>query len=128
MLFQQFLSLLVLGDANELRVDEALAEVELLVTSPAEVLGADVAIVGLRALAIHSICGVTLRAAHALAECQCQPLALSLLRVQADTDNTILTATDEAMRHPFLLVNELQVSFSNTTDRLLVHVLDIFYF
>lgn len=68
LLLEEFLSFLILSNPDELGVCEALAEIELLMTGPAEVLGADVAVVGLRALAIHSVCGVALWTAHTLAE------------------------------------------------------------
>jgi hypothetical protein len=68
LLLQKLLSLLILSYSDKLGVREALAEIELLMAGPAEVLGTDVAVVGLRALAIHSVCRVTLRTAHTLAE------------------------------------------------------------
>ena len=71
LLFQQLLSLLILGNANDLGVHEALAEIELLMACPAEVLGTDVAIVRLRALSIHCVSGVALRTTHALTKSQC---------------------------------------------------------
>ena len=128
LLLQKLLPFLILSDPNELGVGEALAEIELLMAGPAEVLGADMTVVGLRALTIHSVRRVALWAADTLAESECQPLALSLLRVEANTDDTILAAADEAMRHPFLLVDELQVAFTDTADRFFVHVLDPFNF
>ena len=71
LLLEEFLSFLILSNPDELGVCEALAEIELLVACPAEVLGTDVAIVRLCALSIHRVCRVTLRTAHALAKSQC---------------------------------------------------------
>jgi hypothetical protein len=52
---------------NQLRLRVAVAIVELLVATPTEVFGANVAIVGLRCLTVNSVCRIALWASYTLA-------------------------------------------------------------
>lgn len=108
-----------LGDGVDERcglLDVALAVVELLVTSPTEVLGTDMAVVRLGALSVHCVGGVALRAPHALAQGQCQPLALSFVVYVADAHDAVLVVAYQAVGHPLLLVHELKITLANAAD------------
>ena len=92
---------------------------------PAEVLGADVAVVGLGGLSVHSIGAVALRAADAAALREGGPLAgtneVETLRVLAiEADNAIFAATRYAVSHPLLLVGELHVAITDAADGRLI--------
>jgi hypothetical protein len=86
------------------------------VARPAEVLGADVAVVGLCTFSIHGVCRVALWASHAFAQGQGQPLTLALFIVLTLTNNAIFVGTNQAVSHPLLLVNELHVAFTHAAD------------
>ena len=98
---------------------------------PAEVLGADVAVVGLGGLSVHSIGAVALRAADAATLSEGGPLAgtngVEALRVLAiEADNAIFAATRYTVSHPLLLVGELHIAITDTADRGLIKLFDAF--
>jgi hypothetical protein len=110
---------------------EALAETDLLVAAPTEVLGADVAVVGLRLVSVDGVGRVTGWASYALTLSQGQSLPLfvllHILICCSNTHHAILTLALDAVGHPLDLVNKLEVVFANAADRLLVHVFDSLY-
>jgi len=95
-------------------LDKANAEVELLVTAPAEVLGADMTIVGLSGVSIDSVCRVAFRTSHTLTSSKRK--ALVLASVGTNTDNAELTLANEAVCHPFYLIDELKIGLSLTAN------------
>ena len=109
----------------------ALAQIELLVTCPAEVFSTDVAVVGLGGLSVHSIGAVALRAADAATLSKGGPLTgangVEALRVLAiEADYAIFAATCYAVSHPLLLVGELHIAITDTADGRFIKLFNAF--
>lgn len=109
-----------------------MAEVDLLVTVPAEVLGAQVAVVRLARFSIYSVGGVALRASNASALGQGRPacwtdaLYFIILVITVETYDAELAAARKAMSHPLELIDELELTDARATDRFFVEFLDAF--
>ena len=127
-MFDFLFSVYLLVHVQQVLGHVALAEVELLVALPAEVLRANVAVVRLGALSIHGVRRVALRTPHAFAHGQRQSLALSLVLVLTLADHAVLVGAHQAVRHPLLLVHELQVAFPKAALAVFIHVFDVFDF
>lgn len=112
-------------------LSETTAERYLLVAAPAKVLLADMAIVWLGLIPIHSVCRVTLRTPDALALSQSQSPCLFLFKnilvLSPYADYAVLTPALKTVGHPLDLVNKLEVIVTNAAYRLFIHVLDPLY-
>jgi hypothetical protein len=97
----------------------------LLVASPTEVFGANVAEVALCLLAIHCVGRVTLWTSYATAQGQCQSLSISwhVPAFLTTANDAVLAVAKQAMCQPLFLVNKLLVAISRTANAILIHLL-----
>jgi len=118
----------VLGRAVGIGLRVALAFVDLLMASPAEVLGTNVAIIGLGGVTVDRVCRVTLRTSNALALRKGESLTLAvhvdIVGVGVNAHDAELALAYQTVSHPLDLINILEVVLTYATLGLLVHVFD----